>query len=799
MPLLLAAAALLLLPPLSAAYDVAAPANATTAEVVYSLESTTRSIALLDTINPFTAVLPTPHPDLQTNVTVGPNGTWALPICAAPLELDCLWAGEAAVVTYRDATGATVATESIHIPEFCAIALEDWVRVNSTWCATVVVDVADDAGDIDGANATITAIGVYGDRVEAPLFPDITQWYLQDLRSDIPYDPDGTEVCGLVPIGRYHLWAGNGVARCTTNVFAPTIANTMTPTLVRIPSSIGATSVSFYLRLVNETDAVTHILVEWEDTLTNTTYQTVWSGTALVRTVQVGVPGVVYRTFITITGGPVFPNTRYRLRAAIADASGAAITAFTEYLVETTRTAVQSRPLQPIVTETADGRVHVAFDTAGFRPYGNNNTVVFTVLVDVPDSLENLVTETIRCPGLCPGGITLEQSTATRFVQLVVANERGVSEASGASVIQRLAPTDDDGGLGAAAVAAIAVGALVFVALVAIIAWQSTRKPVIVEVLRPEPDPNVEIAREAIIRKGELGEGSTSIVYEAVYDGRRANTDDTRDRTPVAVKQMRTALSAAQIEGFFGEIAALSQLKHPNIIALFGAVTVGNPVLVVTELCVNGALDSYLKSHDVPHGRLFDWAAQMAVAVQYLHGESIVHRDLACRNFLIDAAWVIKLCDLGMCKTLDYSSQYRQRSETLSLAVRWAAPISLINGTFHRGTDVWSLCASYYELYTHGQLPYSNIKSYRAVYESILSAVRLTIPSAMPSAMAAVCAEVWATDHLDGVTIAMFAPVFSELRAGSPVVRVAAAGAAAAAGPAPSPTPSSSPFRTTTI
>jgi serine/threonine protein kinase len=46
------------------------------------------------------------------------------------------------------------------------------------------------------------------------------------------------------------------------------------------------------------------------------------------------------------------------------------------------------------------------------------------------------------------------------------------------------------------------------------------------------------------------------------------------------------------------------------------------------------------------------YAAQIALAVGYLHSKGIMHRDLKLENILVDDAGYLKIIDYGLAKTL---------------------------------------------------------------------------------------------------------------------------------------------------
>ena len=64
----------------------------------------------------------------------------------------------------------------------------------------------------------------------------------------------------------------------------------------------------------------------------------------------------------------------------------------------------------------------------------------------------------------------------------------------------------------------------------------------------------------------------------------------------------------------------------------------------------------------------------------------IIHRDLACRNILVDDNELLKICDFGLAKdTAQYMSTTVLKTR---LPVRWMAPEAFLRGEFSEKSDV---------------------------------------------------------------------------------------------------------------
>jgi serine/threonine protein kinase len=165
-----------------------------------------------------------------------------------------------------------------------------------------------------------------------------------------------------------------------------------------------------------------------------------------------------------------------------------------------------------------------------------------------------------------------------------------------------------------------------------------------------------------------LGEGHTSKVY--------LGQDCTNSSVQVAIKVLKEEFLTKEkdaIKSVEGEIQILKNLKHAGIINLFeygdqGVVekpsgrVINNMVYLVLEN-VNGGLlfdvCQNLGAMGEDAGRFF--ATQMLDAMEYMHSNRVVHRDLKLENILVVDKLNLKLADFGFAcyKNIDCLKSYR--------------------------------------------------------------------------------------------------------------------------------------------
>lgn len=204
-----------------------------------------------------------------------------------------------------------------------------------------------------------------------------------------------------------------------------------------------------------------------------------------------------------------------------------------------------------------------------------------------------------------------------------------------------------------------------------------------------------------LIRK--IGEGGMGEVYlaEQVSVGNRQ----------VAVKVMRPDPGAYGPEAveeakrrFEREAATLGKLEHPNILPIYDAGVENDYFFIVMQYAPDGSLADCIRGRSrrplsLPLGvaMAVDFISQVASALQFIHDQGVVHRDVKPANVLTrelqGGGWRMLLADFGVARGLDNTSQRTQVTGTFT----YMAP-EQFNGQFSPATDQYALAVMTYQL-----------------------------------------------------------------------------------------------------
>jgi len=154
-----------------------------------------------------------------------------------------------------------------------------------------------------------------------------------------------------------------------------------------------------------------------------------------------------------------------------------------------------------------------------------------------------------------------------------------------------------------------------------------------------------------------------------------------------------------QIVHTLTERRVLGQIKHPFIVTLHFAFQTKTRLHFVLDYCSGGELFFHLGRC----GRLREslacfYAAEISLALGYLHGKGIVYRDLKPENILLDDGGHVRLADFGLSK--EGITGGTSGTGSFCGTAEYLAP-EILNRTGHGfGVDWWALGMVLYEMLT---------------------------------------------------------------------------------------------------
>uniref|UniRef100_A0A8C1UMN8 non-specific serine/threonine protein kinase n=1 Tax=Cyprinus carpio TaxID=7962 RepID=A0A8C1UMN8_CYPCA len=191
---------------------------------------------------------------------------------------------------------------------------------------------------------------------------------------------------------------------------------------------------------------------------------------------------------------------------------------------------------------------------------------------------------------------------------------------------------------------------------------------------------------------GELGDGAFGKVFKA----------QNKQTGIFAAAKVIDTKTEDELEDYMVEIDILASCDHHNIVKLLDAFYYESKLWILIEFCAGGAIDAVMLELERPltEPQIRVVCKQTLDALQYLHDNKVIHRDLKAGNILLSLDGDVKLADFGVSAK---NTKTIQRRDSFIGTPYWMAPEVVMCETskdrpYDYKADIWSLGVTLIEL-----------------------------------------------------------------------------------------------------
>eukprot|EP00897_Mesotaenium_endlicherianum_P005459 jgi/Mesen1/4941/ME000247S04224 len=202
-----------------------------------------------------------------------------------------------------------------------------------------------------------------------------------------------------------------------------------------------------------------------------------------------------------------------------------------------------------------------------------------------------------------------------------------------------------------------------------------------------------------------IGRGSFGDVYRAV---------DRKTGKEVAIKIIDLDDTEDDVEDIQKEIGVLGETRSPYITEYYGSLVSETKLWISMEYMAGGSVFDLLDDGPPLDEVSISYVLRdLLMAVEYLHTEKKIHRDIKAANILLTAGGDVKVADFGVSAKLTKTVSKRK---TFVGTPFWMAPEVIQNTDgYDEKADIWSLGITAMEM-ANGEPPFADLHPMRALF-----------------------------------------------------------------------------------
>jgi serine/threonine protein kinase len=217
-----------------------------------------------------------------------------------------------------------------------------------------------------------------------------------------------------------------------------------------------------------------------------------------------------------------------------------------------------------------------------------------------------------------------------------------------------------------------------------------------------------------------VGKGAFGKVF--LVKKREGNDTDKLFAMKVLDKEVIT--QKGQVAHTKSERDILHEIQHPFIVSMHYAFQTERKLYMITDYYPGGNLFAHVQRARRTGGfeevRARFYAAELCLALDFLHQNNIVYRDLKLENILMDMEGHIVLTDFGLSK--DNVEDITENSlQTFCGTVEYMAPELVKGQKYSVAVDWWSYGVLVYEMMCT-RTPFFHQKGRKAIFQGIIKA-----------------------------------------------------------------------------